>query len=371
MTTQTESRSALHELIGLLQEVDQRWASDEWNLASTDDISGAHRALMHILEAGLVGNFEQDERSPDFRRIVTPSRKLTGDNGDAIYFDAPLNHNYAYVVHGQTCDAVYFSMTIESGADDGRIANKTDGVLNDTMIDVDSKGNFTIYLGGEPRERNWLPLNDGASRVTTRHYYEHPQCAASDPQLEPRMRIECLSDVVTPEPASDASIAAGIRRVCNFVHSRTLGMPPMANTPQPAFFSLEPNAFPTPQPPGDFALSAADAHYSMAPYFINEDEALVITGRWPQCRFGNICLWNRFQQTYDYVNRRVSLNRAQTQLEDDGSFRIVLASQDPGVANWIDTEGKLFGLVFWRFFLVEGEVDTPQAEVVKLAQLGA
>jgi hypothetical protein len=65
----------------------------------------------------------------------------------------------------------------------------------------------------------------------------------------------------------------------------------------------------------------------------------------------------------------VALNRAQTELNEDGSFRMVLAHTDPGVSNWLDTEGNAFGLVFWRFFLAEGEVETPQTEVVKLADL--
>ena len=47
----------------------------------------------------------------------------------------------------------------------------------------------------------------------------------------------------------------------------------------------------------------------------------------------------------------------------------MLAHEDPGVPNWIDTEGKPFGLVFWRFFLVEGDVETPQAQVVKFAEV--
>jgi hypothetical protein len=29
----------------------------------------------------------------------------------------------------------------------------------------------------------------------------------------------------------------------------------------------------------------------------------------------------------------------------------------------------MFGLVFWRFFLVEGTAETPQTEVVKFADL--
>lgn len=369
MSIKTESRSALKELITLLQEIDDRWSGPEWNLNSAEDIAGSHRALMHILEGGLVGVFEQDVRTPDFRRIVTPSRKLTGDNSDAIYFDAPISADYSYIIHGNMNEAVYFSMTIEEGAADGHLATNTLGVINDTELDIDSDGNFTIYLGGEAREKNWLALSQGTSRVTTRHYFEHTSPAAKEPLLEPRLRIECLSEITLPEPPNDQSIAAGIRRVGNFVRARTLGMPPMANTEQPPFLALTPNEFPQPVPPGDFGLAAYDAHYSMAPFFINKDEALVITGRWPDCRFANVCLWNRFQQTYDYINRNASLNRAQTRLENDGSFKIILANQDPGHPNWIDTEGNLFGLVFWRFFLVEGEVEKPLATVVKLADL--
>ena len=366
---QTESRNALNEFIDLLKEIDKRWSGPEWNLHSEQDISGSHRALMHILEAGLVGYFEQDVRTPDFRRIVTPSRKLTGDNSDAIYFDAPISPDYEYVVHGETKGAAYFSLTIECNTEMGKIANKTDGVINDEMIEIDSNGNFTVYLGGEPREKNWLPLGAEASRVTTRHYFEEKKSAACDLSHEPLLQIRCISPYKKPEPPNDKSVAAGIRRVFNFVYDRTLGMPPMANTTPPPFVALTPNEFPQPVPPGDFGLAAFDAHYSMAPFFINADEALVITGRWPKCRFANICLWNRFQQTFDYVNRSSSLNRSQTRLEPDGSFKIILANEDPGLPNWIDTENNLFGMVFWRFFLVEGDVEKPMASVVKLADL--
>jgi len=102
----------------------------------------------------------------------------------------------------------------------------------------------------------------------------------------------------------------------------------------------------------------------MAPYVLGPDDALVMTGRWPQCRCANVSLWNRHLQTYDYAHRQVSLNRAQTRLEADGTFRMVIAHRDPGVPNWLDTEGRPFGMVFWRYFLPEGEIATPQAEVV-------
>ena len=150
MSIETESRKALRELIDLLTEIDQRWAGPEWNLASADDVVGAHRALMHVLEGGLGGMFESDPAHPDFRRIVTPSRKFTGDNSDAIYFDAPVSADHRYTVRGNTDGAVYVSITIEAGTADGSLGTRTVGVINDTLFDVDADGNFTIRLGGEP-----------------------------------------------------------------------------------------------------------------------------------------------------------------------------------------------------------------------------
>lgn len=368
MTINTESRVALGELISLLQEVDKRWASEEWRLGSSEDVSQAHRALMHMLEGGLVTMFENHPSHPVFRRIVTPTRKFSGDNSDAIYYDAPVSPEYSYVVRGTQARAVYVSITIEVGTQDGGMASKTGGVINNTEFDIDSKGHFTLYLGGEKRERNWMALPEGASRITTRHYYEEPVAAAADPSREPLMLIKNTHPTEPPQ-LSDESIAAGIRRVGQFIRSRTLLQKPMAEAKQPSFVSITPNQFPKPAPPGDMGLAALDAHYSLAPFLLGPEEALVIRGRWPDCLFANVCLWNRFQQTYDYSNRNISLNRAQTKLEADGSFVIVLAHRDPKVPNWIDTEGNPFGMVFWRYFLTQVQPETPQAEVVPWDQV--
>ena len=67
--------------------------------------------------------------------------------------------------------------------------------------------------------------------------------------------------------------------------------------------------------------------------------------------------------------RRTWLNRATAVPEAGGGFRLVVAHRDPGVPNWLDTEGRPFGLVFWRFMLPEGEIATPEARVVPLADV--
>ena len=93
------------------------------------------------------------------------------------------------------------------------------------------------------------------------------------------LHIEVVGDVPTPPTYSDASVAAGIRRVINFVETRTLGMGIPGTREQPPFVSKSPNQFPPPVKPGDFALAARDAAYSMAMYMIGPDDALVGTYR--------------------------------------------------------------------------------------------
>lgn len=371
----TESRKKLHELLDLIREIDERRYGSEWGIENQGDIADGHRNLMHLLEGGLFSHFDADPERPVFRRIVSPTRKFRGDNGDAIYFDAAIRPDRDYIVRGNMAGAVYVSLTIEEGPGEGAYATGTAAGLHDGEFDVDPDGNFEIVLSAEKRERNWLELTPTAMRVTSRHYFEEEICAAADPSRHVPMTIEPALDPGPPpafDPeAQDRNVAAGIQRVMNFLRGDTLDQPPRKPEDQPSWVSSVPNVFNKPEKPGDMAYSAMDIAYTMAPYLLGPDKALLITGRFPECKFANVCLWNRYIQSYDYSNRCISLNRKQTQLEADGSFRIVIAHEDPGVPNWIDTEGRPFGLVYWRFVMPEGEVETPVAVVVETASLGS
>jgi hypothetical protein len=364
----TKSRVAYRELLGVLLEADERWLSEEWGIADPGSISDGHRALLHILQGALASHLESDPLHPDFRRIVSPTRKMTGDNPDAIYFEAPVDPTHTYRVTGNIAGAIYTSITIEAGAEEGRYATHTAGVINDTQFDIDDTGNFELFIGGEPRDRNWLPLAPDAGRLTTRHYYETVEPIAADPTHRIPLAIEVLDPPGPPDTWDDDAVAAGIRRVINYVRGKTLEAPKPGQL-RPDWVSTTPNVFNTPEVPGDLAFAAADAAYAMAPYVLAPDEALVITSRWPKCRFANVSLWNRFLQTYDYVHRPVGRNRANTTLEADGSWRMVVAHADPGLPNWLDTEGRPFGIVYWRWFLPEEEVPTPLTDVVKFDEL--
>jgi hypothetical protein len=330
--------------------------------------------VLHHLGTGIETQLEDDAAHPVFREIVTPWRKALGDNADARYHDAKVHPAGTYRVRGTTGGAVYVSFTVEAGAEDGAFPSGTVGVLNDTGFDVAPDGSFELTVGGPPQARGWLPLAADASRITVRHYWEQATPPATPPAPSLGLAIELVDGNVpsTPPAPTDASVAASIRRMATYVRSRTLEtMAKPGEGDPPAFVSRVPNELPPPVPPGAHALAAADAAYSMAPYLLGPDEALVMRLRWPACRCANVSLWNRQLQTFDYLRGQVSLNRTQAVADDDGTVRVVIAHRDPGVPNWLSTEGRPFGLVFWRFMLPEGPIDTPVAEVVPVDSLRA
>src|SRR3954454_8254903 len=242
----SESRAAFDQLLETLREAAGRYAGPEWGLATPDDTAGGLRALANLLEGGLVGHFEDDPRQPVFRQIVTSTRKSMGDNADAIYFDAAVSSQYTYRVRGRTGGAVYVSFTVEAGAADGGFPQRTAGVLNDTQFDVDSDGGCDFFLGGEPRGRNWIVLDPDASQITTRHYGEQVRSPTIPPIPDVALEIEVLEDLGPLPPPSDASVAAGLRRVERYVRSCSLEQTKPGEGEQPAFVSREPNVFPKP-----------------------------------------------------------------------------------------------------------------------------
>jgi hypothetical protein len=369
----TQSRAAYDELLATLTEVADRFAGDEWAVSAPDDVAETLRAILQLLATGLETQLDDDPAHPVFRELVTPWRKMLGDNPDARYHDAAVHPAGTYRVRGNTGGAVYVSFTVEEGARDGSMPTRTAGVLNDTGFDVAADGSFELVVGGPRRDRGWLPLTPDASRITVRHYWEQDDPPATPPAPSLELSIELLDGDVPAAPVAptDETVAAAIRRMATFVRSRTLeAIAPPGQGDPPAFVSRIPNEFPPPVPPGDHALAAADASYAMAPYFLGPDDALVMRVRWPSCRYAGVALWNRQLQTFDYLRGRVGLNRAQAVTDADGTATVVIAHRDPGVHNWLTTEGRALGLVFWRFLLVEGPIEPITAEVVPVASFG-
>lgn len=365
------SASAYQELLALLRELDERFLGPDFGNTAPEDISDGRQFFLHALHGALNSQLDADPTQPRLHRILSPSIKILGDNPDAIYFGAHLRPDLRYRVRGNLAAATFTSFSQEIGVEDGGYSRGTVNVIRDVELPVDADGNYEFILSREREPGAWFPLHPQAALLNTRHFFERETSAASDPTLHVPLSIECLDKVAQPVPrADDAAVAARIRSISTYLRGLTFDVPPVPMGPQPAWVSMVPNRFnPPEQPATETGWANMDASYAMAPYELQPGEALLVTGRFPVCRFANVVLFNRFLQTFDYTHRRVSLNRRQMVLRSDGSFRIVLADRDPGVPNWLDVAGYPKGRMFWRFLLPEEALQPFEARVVPIDQV--
>ena len=373
MPTTDASSGALRALADLLLAIDADADHERWPFSSDLERAMYREFAMHSLHHALQFWLEADPARPRWYRWFSPTKKLLGDNPDTVYYGTVVDPTRTYRVRGNTAGACYTSFTVETGTAGGHMAKALGHTLNDDQFDVDAAGNFELTVGPGDGGRNHLRLDPESGSITTRHYYELARCAALDPALHVPLTIEPLEDPGPPPVPDDAATAANIERVATFLRSVTVdwghhALPPGAIP----WTSPEPNVFTNP-PDHDGNLgigyAATDNVYRSTRWHLGPEEALVIRGRFPRCRFANVVLFNHHMQTPNYDRRQVSLNRVQTQYEADGSFRMVLAHQDPGVPNWLDTRGLERGTVFWRFLLPSEPLTQLQTEVVRLTDL--
>jgi hypothetical protein len=110
-------------------------------------------------------------------------------------------------------------------------------------------------------------------------------------------------------------------------------------------------------------------HYQRGAWDLQPGQALVIDGQAVQARHWSVLLYSRFLNSLDYRNRQVSLTGPRVKAEADRRFRIVIAGEDPGVANWLDTEARRFGLFVIRWLQPAMTPVLPTARVVPVSEL--
>ncbi len=366
----TKTAEAMRELLELISRKDASFEDPAWKLFGDEDtLAEARLLLLHTLNHALDVWLAADPARPAFKRWHFPDKKLFGDNPDAIYYETSVSAEHSYRIKGNTDGAIYTSFSVELPKTKEDRIGKLGATLNDTEFEIESDGSYEIIASATKHEGNWLELAPNAISITTRHYFELEDSVGTDSLKHIPMVVETLESPGPPPPPTDASVAANIRRVSQWM-DRSVN--PLGQDMSFPWVSKIPNQLPAPDINGgneDIGYAAMDNVYSMAPFVLKPDEALVIRGRWPKCRFASIVLWNRFLQTFDYRYRTVSRNRKQTTLEQDGSFKMILAHKDPGLPNWLDTEGRMIGLMFWRFQLPEEEIEPLTTEVVPFASL--
>lgn len=375
-----ESRRALHALLGTLAEIDGRHLASDDGVDDPAQVASGIRFLLHLLGGGLDLALEADPRRPELRPTMSAGRRFYGDNPDAIYQSTTIDPSLAWRIRGRTQGAVYTSFSVEGGGglDTRYPPALVVSSLNDTKLRVAADGSYSLVASVLPWSgpEAWLPLAPDACSIVTRHYFEgdepvdrrlaipieiEPIAGSSGDGMAPGRR----APLPPPIGRDDAALARGIRRVENFV--RGLSLDYGRNGPAIDFASREPNRFGPPSGwSGEAGQGPVDQSNLWAPFALEDGEALVIEGRFPRCRFANLVVWNRHLQSLGRPGTRASLNRRQTRLEADGSFRIVVAAEDPGVPNWLDTGGERSGVVFVRYLLPEERPAGLEARVIRI-----
>src|SRR6201999_3598478 len=88
--------------------------------------------------------------------------------------------------------------------------------------------------------------------------------------------------------------------------------------------------------------------YVMGRFDLAEDEAFVVDVSDGGAEYFTVPLSNIWGTTLELVDRTGSLNKAQSVANDDGSYTYVISPTDPGVANWIDSDGLREGILTLR-----------------------
>jgi hypothetical protein len=309
-----------------------------------------YKWIFSILAVGLDAHVWADPARPRFVDIVGPYRKWGGDNADAYYQFAPIDPRRTYRVRGRIGDAVYLSLTVYGGPDDGRYSERIVGTINNRDLTIADDGTFEFVLSPEPFDGPGITLEPDAVCAITRDYLIDP--------VEGR-RVQWRIDAVDPPPwrrETDADLARRFRAALTWLKDQAAIVPiPLG----------EPNSVDEPYPVSSqtFGWAAGDAAYAMGSFQLTDDQVLVLEGRSPDCAFWNVCLWNQFLHTYDYAYQRVTLNGGQIHYRPDGSWQIVVAAKDPGHRNWISTAGHQRGRIWFRWFLPAATPVRPTARV--------
>ncbi|MBM3673000.1 MAG: DUF1214 domain-containing protein [Actinobacteria bacterium] len=360
--TKYETTGVVHELIDALKELDARFFEGPNALGDDQQVLEGYKWIFSILQVALDTQVWGDPANPRFVDIVGPYKKWGGDNADAFYEFAPMDPNVTYRVTGTKGDAVYLSLTVYGGPRDGHYSERIVGTVNNRdHLNIGADGTFELMMGKE-KPKGWdgpfLQLEDDAVAAITRDYLEDPvrgqRC---------QWHIEAL-DPPTTYREHDADLARRFRAALTWVRDQAQLVP---------LGFGEPNQIDEPYPVQKvtFGWAAGDAAYAMGSFDLAEDEALVITGRSPECAFWNCCLWNQFMHTYNSDYERVTINGAQTHYEDDGSWTLVVAHEDPGHPNWLSTAGHPRGRIWFRWFYPSDTPARPETKVVKLDEIPA
>ncbi len=355
------SAAAYRELLEVLHSADGSFYDGDRAIDDPATLLEGYLFLPTVLQVAMTAFVHADPLRPVLATIAgpdAPTMRWGGDNSDSRYRHCAIDPTRTYRIRATVGDAVYTSVTVYAGPDDGRWSDRIVGIVNTRDLPPDVSGAWELLVGPAVAPGQGIRTDQGATDVVTRDYVNHPQ---GDRPTD--WTIELLGDPPGPPRLDDTDLARRLRKAANFVRDLTSIVP----------LSLEEHRNvvhdPYPVPEVTYGWAAGDAAYALGGFELDDDRALIIEGHSPDCAFWNVCLWNPFLAGFDYRYEQVTLNGSQARVEPDGTWRLVVAATDPGVPNWLSTAGHRSGVIWFRWFLPAETPAPVSARVVPLSEL--
>lgn len=319
-----------------------------------------YRYLSRLARAGLEGFLEDaDPGAPVLKRVVHETVKMGADNPDNHYQNASISGEYEYRIVGNRGTVRYLSFGTQAGHyGQGGNMPKT-GFLEGSELAVEPNGDFTIAVSRDRRPGNWLPMSRETGLLIVRQTYGNraTETLAS-------LRIERIDGPNQPKPITPAQVDDGLRQASTLVAGASLLFAKWARD-----FQSHSNRLPRfDQATSDAAGGDPNIAYYHSHWRLAADEALVIEVMPPPCDHWNFQLDNYWMESLDYRFFRIHVNKFSASYEPDGSIRIVVAHEDPGHPNWIQTVGHEEGTMCFRWIRAD-EHPVPSTRVVKARDL--
>jgi hypothetical protein len=318
-----------------------------------------YRYLTRLTRAGLMAFIEHaDPRAPVLHRVVHETVKMGADNPDNFYQTAAISGEYEYRIFGQRNTVKYLSFGTQIGHYGSGGGMPPTGFLEASDIEVEDDGFFEIFLTCEEREKNWLPMTVETGTLVVRQTFLDREGEIPAELTIERLGAESTSE---PSPLSPQIVEAGLKSTSTLVAGASLLFSKWAKD-----FQKHSNELPMFDPAtsnaagGDPNIVYYHSHWALAP-----DEALVIDALPPECEHWNFQLNNYWMESLDYRYFQIHTNKHLASYRDDGSVRIVVAHEDPGVDNWIHTTGHESGTMCFRWIKAKAHPQ-PATRVVKL-----
>ena len=323
------------------------------------------RALSRYMAFGLEQCLERaDPARPEFVDVQTTIRKFMGDNPDQTYFSAAVRGDRSYRINATMAGAVAVEIGVYAGNFGGDGGRRLVDAVEDTTLRVDSDGGYELLLtpDPEPDNPNQLCLDPDSSSVLIRTYFTDLSVRLT----HPRPTIEAIppagrTPMLTPDQLQRGLELAALHTAGSFGWWVNHKLEKLSEAPI--------NTFPPLVDEGDMH-TPQNVRYLSGEWRLAPDEALVVD--FDPSGGADYWAWvllNHWGETVDWRTRTAVINGDTAVHRNDGTVRLVVAHEDPGLPNWLDTAGHPAGSLSLRWFRSSAPLPTAETQVVPFTQL--